>query len=64
MKIIIQDEQPDGLSIHYEGKFLFNTWEEAFKFIIAVEKANGWQGDVEIRQRKFVLSETKGETKK
>jgi len=37
--------------VTFEEGFFFATWQEAFKFIIAVEKADGWTGDVEIKQR-------------
>ena len=49
--IRIKDAPPDGLSVKFEDEFIFDTWEEAFKFIIAVEKANGWLGNVEIKQK-------------
>jgi hypothetical protein len=56
--IRIRDCEPDGLKVKFEGDFIFNTWKEAFDFIIAVEKAYGWQGEVEIRESTFKM-ETK-----
>jgi hypothetical protein len=51
----IKSIQPDGLAVSFNEPFIFDTWEEAFNFIIAVEKANGWVGDVKIEQAKMRL---------
>ena len=53
--IRIRDCQPDGLKVKFEEEFIFNTWAEAFNFIIAVEKAYGWMGEVEVKQSAFKL---------
>lgn len=47
-KVRIESIQPDGLIVTFEDGFIFNTWQEAFNFIIAVEKATGWRGEVKI----------------
>ena len=37
MPVKIDNQQPDGLNVQF-GSFLFDTWEEAFQFILFVEK--------------------------
>ena len=54
-RIIISSCDPDGLKVRFDEDFIVNTWEEAFRLIIDVQKATGWKGDVKIEQAKFVL---------
>lgn len=44
----IRSAQPDGILVRFEEEFYFSTWQEVFRFIINVEQARGWVGEVKI----------------
>lgn len=37
MKVEIADSSPDGLTVTFKDSFYFDTYEDSFKFIKAVE---------------------------
>ena len=37
MKVILESAFPDGLTVTFDKKFFFHTWDEAFAFIRKVD---------------------------